>query len=143
MTRVCLMLLVMSCSTVRISAPATDNETNTVINKVVTYGFSLDGRGDRQAEGVLYAGKTGPQQERFVLTSPMGPTLLDLETDGRHYKVHSAIPALNKKKVLNLLWKDFLHITKDNAFPDSIAVIHFMPRIVVRIKRMNDAAGPF
>jgi hypothetical protein len=126
MILVCFMPLVISCTTVRISAPAPGNETTSVINKVATYVFSLDGRG-RQAEGVLYAGKTGPQQERFVLTSPMGPTLLDLETDGKHYKVHSAIPALNKKKVLNLLWKDFLHITKDNAFPDSIAVVTSCP----------------
>ena len=136
------LLVMLSCTTVRISAPATGNQKNTVTNRVVTYGFSLDGKG-REAEGVLYVGKTGPQKERFVLTSPMGPTLLDLETDGGHYTVHSVIPALNKKKVLNLLWKDFLLITKDNAFPDSILVAHSVPRIVVKINRMNDAAGSF
>jgi len=66
--------------------------------------------------GILLLDGGNEDGNRFVLTSHFGMTVFDIETEGNGYKVHYAIPAINHRKVLYLLWSDFSILMKPDYF---------------------------
>jgi hypothetical protein len=117
LTSISLVVLVLltSCSTVR-------HEKNNVIPVVIDtfggvqlYDLNLSYK-DVDFSGILLLDGGNDIGDRFVLTSHFGMTVFDIETEGNGYKVHYAIPAINHRKVLYLLWSDFSILMKPDYF---------------------------
>lgn len=109
------LILFTSCSTVR-------QERNNAIPVVIdTVGgvqlFDLNlCYKDVDFSGILLLDGGNDIGDRFVLTSHFGMTVFDIETEGNGYRVHYAIPAINHRKVLYLLWSDFSILMKPDYF---------------------------
>ena len=109
------LILFTSCSTVR-------QERNNAIPVVIdTVGgvqlFDLNlCYKDVDFSGILLLEGGNEYGNRFVLTSHFGMTVFDIETEGNGYRVHYAIPAINHRKVLYLLWSDFSILMKPDYF---------------------------
>jgi hypothetical protein len=71
---------------------------------------------DVDFSGILLLDGGNEDGNRFVLTSHFGMTVFDIETEGNGYRVHYAIPAINHRKVLYLLWSDFSILMKPDYF---------------------------
>ncbi|MCK9627306.1 MAG: hypothetical protein M0R37_01785 [Bacteroidales bacterium] len=71
---------------------------------------------DVEFAGLLLLRSGMQERNRFVLTSHFGMTVFDIETSGNGYKTHYVIPAMNRKRVLYLLWSDFSILMRPDFF---------------------------
>lgn len=71
---------------------------------------------DVEFAGILLMNSGMQEKNRFVLTSHFGMTVFDLETTAKGYRTHYVIPAMNRKRVLYLLWSDFSILMRPDFF---------------------------
>ncbi|MEA5005753.1 MAG: hypothetical protein VB022_04990 [Rikenellaceae bacterium] len=71
---------------------------------------------DMEFAGMLLLNSGNQEKNRFVLTSHFGMTVFDLETTMSGYKTHYVIPAMNRKRVLYLMWSDFSILMRPDFF---------------------------
>lgn len=122
-------LLLSSCSTLKESVKIGESGRNTIssVPRVVdtiaeTQIFELQMTfKDNEFNGLLLLKKYDKEHYRFILTSPFGMTVFDMELDKRNYVVHYCIQALNNPRALYLLRNDFSILLK----PDFFSNIHY------------------
>lgn len=70
---------------------------------------------DRDLGGLFIVKKLGETHHRIVFTTEMGNKIFDISLDDRGYKVNYILEQLDKKPLLNLLWRDFRVLTQEKA----------------------------
>ncbi|NLA15073.1 MAG: hypothetical protein GX877_00845 [Bacteroidales bacterium] len=73
--------------------------------KILFYDFQMKYK-NKQVDGLLLVERNAVNKPRFVLTSHFGVSLFDLEGTEDGYTTHFAIDFPDKKKALDLVWKD-------------------------------------
>lgn len=71
---------------------------------------------NKDVSGLLVFKQLSDSSFRVVLTSEMGPKILDMNISPKLYKTNFVISQLNKKRVLNSFYNDFAAITGINVF---------------------------
>ncbi|MDR1405572.1 MAG: hypothetical protein LBI89_00020 [Prevotellaceae bacterium] len=88
--------------------------------------------------GLLLIKQSDANHYRTVFTTHFGMGIFDFEFAGDTFKVHSCADLLNRKKVLNLLEKDFRTLLFLNVKPhDHAAVYHTPADSSLEIHRIN------
>lgn len=70
------------------------------------YNMSIDGM-KRHFSGLLLVRQTGPEKYRTLFSTHFGLTVFDFEITPEELLVHHCVAPLQKKKLLDLLHKDF------------------------------------
>jgi len=109
------MVILSSCSTLRRGEITDVPQVVDTTGEVQVYDLSMTYK-DVDFTGILLMNRSVEGKNRFVLTSPFGMTVFDIETEGNGYKVHYVISAMNHHRSLYLLWSDFSILMKPDFF---------------------------
>jgi len=114
------LFLLAACGTVRFPAEVScemvsENIQNTYFTseKPQIFLFRLLFK-DNQQSGIFVHKKTGDDRHRVVISSLFGGTMLDMTLDREDYTVNYVVEDLNKKFLLNLLYRDFLLLVNEH-----------------------------
>lgn len=110
-----ILLLLSSCSTLERGESTGVPLVIDTSSGVQVYDLTMTYK-DVEFAGMLLLNSGVQERNRFVLTSHFGMTVFDLETTAKEYKIHYAIPAMNRKRVLYLLWSDFSILMRPDFF---------------------------